>query len=547
MSRTLLLNVLLLLSATCYIKAQLDAFALPNGNRGASKPTVPNELRGFFELNGHAKELIDTLMGPRPGGYFPEKTFDIASDVKPAPSGPPQKISSVERALENFFKGSPGGAPDLKYPPGFGEGFSLNNGPSQSFQTNKKPEVVTKDEEIEGSGIGDSSIKGIPKIFPKIPKAPHMEPSVKAGSKPIVLDKHPAIPQFGASRPNVPDGGFSSDIRRHPVKQDSSLSSSATSNSEYGSAGEGLSEEPKSSGGLIGTVLNLFGLGKNGKPADSDTVNKALTNLIGGNDSPLPAKNMVSNILYKALTSGSIKKGSESNNLNATEVLNNVLPFNLKGKSENKTLDLSPSQQASINENLEMIQNLIIQPSSPLCNPKPVPVDNLNLDAFMGQWYQVVYSPLFSSGACSMLSYKKLAEGNLQGVGSIFEIFEYTTDGTPYAKPKISSGYAILKNPGELIFRTSASAEDVNIHVIANGPINQNGEYEYTILSANCNYPIYVFARDPVAYKQNHEVNVNHILEKKGMVNGFSKLFNIVASVDSSMCTFPPSLFNLRG
>jgi lipocalin len=36
-----------------------------------------------------------------------------------------------------------------------------------------------------------------------------------------------------------------------------------------------------------------------------------------------------------------------------------------------------------------MIQNLIVQPSSPLCNPKPVPVQEFQLDAFMGQWYQV--------------------------------------------------------------------------------------------------------------------------------------------------------------
>lgn len=39
-----------------------------------------------------------------------------------------------------------------------------------------------------------------------------------------------------------------------------------------------------------------------------------------------------------------------------------------------------------------MIQNLISQPSSPLCNPKPVPVSDFNLDAFMGQWYQVIIS-----------------------------------------------------------------------------------------------------------------------------------------------------------
>uniref|UniRef100_A0A0K0EX45 Lipocln_cytosolic_FA-bd_dom domain-containing protein n=1 Tax=Strongyloides venezuelensis TaxID=75913 RepID=A0A0K0EX45_STRVS len=529
------------------INGQLDAFALPSASRYAAKPTVPPELKGFFELDGHAKELIDTLMGPRPGGYFPEKTFEISSPRQSGIGGSAPRISSVERALENFFKGSPGEPTDIQLPPGFGQGFSLNNnGIPTSFSNNKKPETVTIDEEIEGSGTEPkSSIKGIPKVFPKLPKAPISSPP--AESKTIVMDKLPQIPRFASSRPEIPDGGLSptSEIRRAPVNQEQ-LSSTVVKNSEYGKAGEGLSEEPKSSGGLIGTVLSLFGLNKEGKPADSDTVNKALTNLIGGNDSPLPAKDMISSVLYKALTNGSVQKNSTTESSETEEKKKTTISGDVT-KNTSMPINLSSSQQAAINENLEMIQNLIIQPASPLCNPKPVPVDDFNIDAFMGQWYQVVHSPPLSSGPCSMLAYKKLADVNNGSVGSIFEIFEYTTDGSPYAKPKISSGYAIIKATGELIFRTSSNSDDVNIHVIHNGPINSNGEYEYSVLSANCNYPIYVFARDPVVYKQKYESIVNRILEKKGMINGFSKLFNIVASVDSNMCTFPPSLFNLRG
>lgn len=61
-----------------------------------------------------------------------------------------------------------------------------------------------------------------------------------------------------------------------------------------------------------------------------------------------------------------------------------------------------------------------------------------------------------------MVAYKKLSSVNDGGVGSIFEIFEYTTDGTPYGKPKITSGYAIVKEPGELIYRTTSNTEDVD-------------------------------------------------------------------------------------
>lgn len=55
-----------------------------------------------------------------------------------------------------------------------------------------------------------------------------------------------------------------------------------------------------------------------------------------------------------------------------------------------------------------------------------------------------------------------LAKILVLGPGSIFEIFEYTTDGTPYGKPRISSGYAMIRSPGELIYRTTSNQEDVN-------------------------------------------------------------------------------------
>lgn len=40
------------------------------------------------------------------------------------------------------------------------------------------------------------------------------------------------------------------------------------------------------------------------------------------------------------------------------------------------------------------------------------------------------------------------------------------------------------------------------VHIIHAGPLNEAGQYSFTILSTNCNYPLYVFARDPVVYKQ---------------------------------------------
>lgn len=529
---------------------QHDAFALPQAPRFAPKPTVPPEYSSFFELDGHARELVDSLLGPRPGGLFPEKTYEIGVPSEPVSNNKPVHVpSTLERTLEQFFT-APESTSGQALPPGFGSGFSLlnNNKPLTTFGSNmRRTQEKLSKEELEGSGEAPkSSIGGIPKVFPKLPKAPVSQPQSYKSREPS--GEGPIIPQI-PSAPEVPEGGFlPAEIRRSPQSVSGVASSidddsAGVNEDEFG----GLAEETStSSGGLIGTIFNLIGMGQKkladanpgAKPnmattEDKNAFGKAVSNLIAGENSPLPAKNMISNVLYKALTSGSIKP-------------NDTAAENPESPLGNGTIVLTPAQSAAITENLEMVQNFIIQPSSPLCTQKPEPV-GFNMYSFMGQWYQVVYSPPLSGGQCSMVAYKKLNDVNNGGPGSIFEIFEYTTDGTPYGKPRISSGYAMIRSPGELIYRTTSNQEDVNVHVLHVGPVNGNDEYEYIIMSTNCNFPLYVFARDPVTYKQRYESEVNAILEKKGLVNGISRLLNIVAPVESSLCTFPPSLFNIHG
>ena len=78
---------------------------------------------------------------------------------------------------------------------------------------------------------------------------------------------------------------------------------------------------------------------------------------------------MISNVLYNALTSGSLHSNDTDD--------------------DNGTLVLTNEQKQAIGENIALVQQLITQPSSPFCNPKPTPVPNFNVNAFMGQWYQV--------------------------------------------------------------------------------------------------------------------------------------------------------------
>ena len=56
----------------------------------------------------------------------------------------------------------------------------------------------------------------------------------------------------------------------------------------------------------------------------------------------------------------------------------------------------------------------------------------------------------------------KQADVATGGPGTVFSTFEYTNEATPFGAPKISSGYAIVRAPGQLIYRTTASDNDVN-------------------------------------------------------------------------------------
>ena len=74
--------------------------------------------------------------------------------------------------------------------------------------------------------------------------------------------------------------------------------------------------------------------GKEGAGPDPKELGKAVTNLLGGENSPLPGKNMLSNVLYKALTQGSVQGNDTSGEL---DLLN-----------PNGTLKLTQAQSAAI-------------------------------------------------------------------------------------------------------------------------------------------------------------------------------------------------------
>lgn len=138
--------IVLALSFIFVVDAQLDAFSLSNGRQYAAKPTITPDIQKYFELDGHARELVDTLIGPRPGGFFPEKTYEVAAPQYTGGStssgGSNDGLAQVGRAIEQFFSGPPAPNPEFQLPPGFNQGFSLNNGNTQLASSQQKEKLT---------------------------------------------------------------------------------------------------------------------------------------------------------------------------------------------------------------------------------------------------------------------------------------------------------------------------------------------------------------------------------------------------------------------
>lgn len=75
-----------------------------------------------------------------------------------------------------------------------------------------------------------------------------------------------------------------------------------------------------------------------------------------------------------------------------------------------------------------------------------------------------MYSPLVTLNSCSMMNYKMLTE-TPNGIGSTFQTIEYSMPQLNIRLKKnltaiMSSGYAMVSRPGQLIYHKSNSLEE---------------------------------------------------------------------------------------
>lgn len=368
-------------------------FVLPQTPpKEARKPVIRPELQDYFSINP-GSDFIQSFLG----GVIPPPNYEVQrTTVKPGVYVPGLPGLNIARS-------GPAAAVSSNATPA----------PVEGAQTN----VFDSIPDTEGKRQGNSSISGIPDIFPSLPRPPipqsNSAPSVAVpqaaptdgslqnlGSFASRLTDRssPGLNSLGlgsilssltGSQSPQPGGlssgglqsllnGASNSLKGPPnplsVQQSppnpfqSSLGTSGSAGQSANGAQIPLPGAPQDENPLA-LILKSLGL-QNLSPQLGDLSNvNSLLGLTGGNgqSSPVAGNNgVLSSVLYNALTDGTVQTA----NSNGTDQKAPKLPI----------IDRS---------NAAVLQNLLSQPSSPFCNPKPVPVKKFQLESFMGKWFQV--------------------------------------------------------------------------------------------------------------------------------------------------------------
>lgn len=148
-----------------------------------------------------------------------------------------------------------------------------------------------------------------------------------------------------------------------------------------------------------------------------------------------------------------------------------------------------------------------------------VAVDELDLNKYIGTWYQVYqdkFNQLFQGdGTCSTAKYQLTDDGKVSVINS-----QYNEDGN-YDE---ILGYAYYKDQdccGYLTVHLDGTPE-APYWVLELGPIVDN-YYDYSIVSDNKGYSLYVLARDVERFYKYYDDDVLNSLDEFGFTKKYNK------------------------
>ena len=172
----------------------------------------------------------------------------------------------------------------------------------------------------------------------------------------------------------------------------------------------------------------------------------------------------------------------------------------------------------------QQIQKIATKNSLQVSPSGPETVDSLDINAYVGYWYNVLADTFVSSTTlrnlyCSTATYK------LQEDGSI-SVHNSGTSGSPSGDFSTIDGYAFVPDasePGKLTLHLDGVPVDGSYWVMSLGPINADGQYDYSLVSDNIGLSLYVLARDYNTFNEKYLDDVMKQLEDLGFSDRLTK------------------------
>ena len=153
---------------------------------------------------------------------------------------------------------------------------------------------------------------------------------------------------------------------------------------------------------------------------------------------------------------------------------------------------------------------LFLWTSSSFVNSSPIPVDKVEVDKYLGNWYQVYGAPtnvVFQGyGKCITAGYGLLPDGNVSVLNTQLN-----------AKNELEqiAGYAYYKNvsePGKLTVHLDGTPTDAPYWIVALGEV-KNRQYQYSIVTTPSGVSLWVLARNVEYFLRNYDAEVKQFLD----------------------------------
>jgi lipocalin len=166
----------------------------------------------------------------------------------------------------------------------------------------------------------------------------------------------------------------------------------------------------------------------------------------------------------------------------------------------------------------------------------PTTVEKVEIDKYLGDWYQVYGSPtniIFQGyGKCITANYEMQPDGNISVLNSQLNVKNELEQITGYAY------YTNASEPGKLTVHLDGTPVDAPYWIVSLGEVKY-GKYQYSVVTSPSGISLWVLARNVKTFMQNYAEEVTTYLDEQG--------YKYVEIEQNPMkCSAAPPLHNLR-